>query len=169
MKYLPLKLDEKLAEKTTINVFPSLLMLLTALFISSCASNRAAGELSEVTVLAQGKSINQEPRMMSACKGFYITPEKLKSFFQHAASTHEQQASSNYAKLPCYSSGTAYLGNEEIQWILRAGGIGEFYHQQPSLPGSQPEDPENSSDRKAKTSFTKICGVSCCNKVQGVC
>jgi len=153
MKYLPLALHVQLLEQLPVkllkNALSAVFFLLGVLLISSCANNRPAGELSEVTVLTQGKSITQKPRMIAACKGFYITPEKLKNFFQHSAPTHEEQASDNYAKLPCYSSGTAYLGNEEIQWVLRAGGIGEF-----------------NSDRK---SFTKICGVSCCNKVQGVC
>jgi hypothetical protein len=149
MKYLPLKLHAQLPAKLLNNAFSVVFILLGFLLLSSCASHKSAGELSEVIVLAQGKSMTQKPRMVAACKGFYITPEKLKNFFQHSSLTHEEQASSNYAKLPCYSSGTAYLGNDEIQWVLRAGGIGEF-----------------NSDRE---SFTKICGISCCNKVQGVC
>jgi len=127
----------------------SALCFISLLLLGGCASNRVEGELSEVTVLAQGKSIKQKPNMIAACKGFYVTPEKLKDFFQYAALTHEKQASSNYEKLPCYSSGTAYLGNEEIEWVLRAGGVGEFYNE--------------------KNSFTKICGISCCDNVQGVC
>jgi hypothetical protein len=129
--------------------FYSALCLISLILLSSCASNRIEGELTEITVLAQGKSIKQKTAMIAACKGFNVTPEKLKDFFQHSALTHEDQANSNYAKLPCYSSGTAYLGNDEIQWILRAGGVGEFYNE--------------------RKSFTKICGVSCCDNVQGVC
>jgi len=127
----------------------SAIWLICLLLLGGCASSRVEGELSEITVLAQGKSIKQKPTMIAACKGFYVTPEKLKDFFQHAALTNEKQANSNYEKLPCYSSGTAYLGNEEIEWVLRAGGVGEFYND--------------------RNSFTKICGVSCCDNVQGVC
>lgn len=126
-------------------------LLIITLMVSGlfACSSRPADQLSDITVLAQGKNIAQRPEMAEACKGFYITPDKLKDFFQHARPTHEQKENSNYQKLPCFASGVAYLADEEFHWILRAGGVGEFYN-----------------DEK---SFTKICGVACCDNVQGVC
>lgn len=166
---------QKLVAKRDLNgsalvYFLHLAFLLIALsLLSSCSSNRPAGELSEITVLAQGKSIKQKPAMVAVCKGFYVTPEKLKDFFQHAALTHEEQVSSSYAKLPCYSSGTAYLGNDEIQWVLRAGGVGEFHNLENKTQNETSDDAQESAQEKTQKSFTKICGVSCCNTVQGVC
>ncbi|KGJ94821.1 hypothetical protein [Colwellia psychrerythraea] len=117
--------------------------------ISACSSSRPANELSEITVLTQGESIKKRPEMAEACKGFYVSPQKLKEFYQHAALTHEKQGNGNYKELPCYSSGLAYIADDEFHWVLRAGGVAEFYN--------------------GEKSFTKICGVSCCNNVQGVC
>jgi hypothetical protein len=87
--------------------------------------------------------------MAEACKGFHVTPEKLNEFFNHAKLTHEQHQNTNYQKLPCYTSGVAYLAEEEFHWVIRSGGVGEFY---------------NNEQR-----FTKICGLACCDNVQGVC
>jgi hypothetical protein len=149
MSNLQHKLQQKLQQNRLMKQWLNCVLLVGLSLLSSCASHRPAGELTEIIVLDQGKSIKQKPKMIDACKGFYVTPQKLKNFFRYASLTHEEQASSNYAKLPCYARGTAYLGNEEIQWVLRAGGVGEFYN--------------------AQKSFTKICGISCCDNVQGVC
>ncbi|NQY49695.1 MAG: hypothetical protein HRT50_11445 [Colwellia sp.] len=138
----------------------SLLALLAMTTISACSS-RAANELTDITVLAQGESIIERPEMAEACKGFYVSPEKLKDFFQYAALTHEERVNNNYEKLPCYSSGTAYLGDDEIQWVLRAGGVGEFKNLHHKT--------QNNNQDQTQKSFTKICGVSCCDNVQGVC
>lgn len=138
----------------------SLLILLAIVTISACSS-RGANELSDITVLAQGESIKERPEMAEACKGFYVSPEKLKDFFQYAALTHEERVNNNYEKLPCYSSGTAYLGDDEIQWVLRAGGVGEFKNLHHKT--------QNNNQDQTQKSFTKICGVSCCDNVQGVC
>lgn len=127
----------------------SVLFLCCIAMISACSSSRPANELSEITVLVQGESINQRPEMALACKGFYVSPQKLKNFYQHAALTHEKQSNGNYKELPCYSSGLAYIADDKFHWVLRAGGVAEFYN--------------------GEKSFTKICGVSCCNSVQGVC
>ncbi|PKG83044.1 hypothetical protein CXF85_11905 [Colwellia sp. 75C3] len=126
-----------------------MLLLLCLVFLNACSSSRSANELTEITILAQGENINSRPEMTEACKGFYVSTEKLKSFYLNSALTHDKQASSNKRELPCYSSGIAFLADEQIHWVLRAGGVGEFYNGQKS--------------------FTKICGISCCDSVQGVC
>ena len=123
-------------------------LMLTTTSIVSCSS-RPSDSLSEIIILEQGQNIAQRPEMAEACKGFYVSPEKLNEFFQHARPTHEQQQNSNYQKLPCYAAGVAYLADEKLHWILRAGGVGEFYNEEKR--------------------FTKICGVACCENVQGVC
>ena len=150
----------------------SLLVLLAITTISACSS-RGANELTDITVLAQGESIKERPEMAEACKGFYVSPEKLKDFFQHAALTHEERVNNKYEKLPCYSSGTAYLGDDEIQWLLRAGGVGEFqrlHHKMQNNSQDQAQDNlQGSIQDNTQKSFTKICGVSCCDNVQGVC
>jgi hypothetical protein len=117
--------------------------------LSACSNNIPDNELSSITIVAQGESITNRPEMAAMCKAFYVNENKLKDFFQYAANTHEKQLNDKAKSLPCYSSGIAYLAGEQYHWVLRSGGIGEFYN--------------------GEKSFTKICGVSCCDNVQGVC
>ena len=126
-----------------------LLLLLCLTLLSACSTTRGANELSEIIVVAQGANINSRPEMAEVCKGFHVSPQKLKDFFHHSALTREEQTNNNNEKLPCYSSGIANVGYEEFQWILRSGGIVEFSNEEKS--------------------FTKICGIACCDIVQGVC
>ncbi len=123
--------------------------LLIILMLSACSNNIPDNELSSITIVAQGESIATRPEMAAMCKAFYVSENKLKDFFQYAANTRENQLNDKAKSLPCYSSGIAYLAGEQYHWVLRSGGIGEFYN--------------------GEKSFTKICGVSCCDNVQGVC
>jgi hypothetical protein len=106
-------------------------------------------KISHVEINTQGQNIEQRPKMSEVCKGFHITSQKVASFYHYAKNIKEEEINNHYKTLPCYSAGIAYLGNEKFQWIIRSGGVGEFYNE--------------------KASFTKVCGVSCCDKVQGVC
>ncbi len=124
-------------------------LLLAVSMLSGCSNNIPDDELSGITIVAQGESIANRPEMTEACKGFYVSEQKLQDFFQYAANTHEQQTNDKAKSLPCYSSGLAYLAGEQYHWVLRSGGIAEFYN--------------------GEKSFTKICGISCCDNVQGVC
>jgi hypothetical protein len=140
--------DRNTAKESNAIVFITLLFF-SLVFLNACSMSRGDNELTEITVLSQGKNIKQRPEMVEACKGFFISAQQFKDFYYYSALTHEAKTNINNKKLPCYSSGTAYLGDKEFKWILRSGGIAEFYNEQKS--------------------FTKICGVSCCKKVQGVC
>ena len=128
----------------------SLIILLQCLaFLTACSTTRGANELSEVIVVAQGANIKSRPEMAEACKGFHVSPQKIKDFYYYSALTQEEKNNRYNEKLPCYSSGVANVGYEEFQWVLRSGGIIEFSN----------ED----------SNFTKICGIACCDIVQGVC
>ncbi|WP_415226566.1 hypothetical protein [Psychromonas sp.] len=129
------------------NVFKTALLFACSTLLIACSFNN--DPINRIKITQQGKNIESRPLMSEVCKGFFISPTKLIEFYNNAAITHEEQANNNYLKLPCYSSGIAYFGDEKFQWIIRAGGVGEFYNE--------------------TKSFTKICGVSCCDKVQGVC
>jgi hypothetical protein len=117
--------------------------------LSACSNHIPDNELSSITIVSQGESITNRPEMAAMCKAFYVSEKKLKDFFQYAADTHENQLNDKAKSLPCYSSGLAYLAGEQYHWVLRSGGIAEFYN--------------------GEKSFTKICGISCCDDVQGVC
>ena len=128
----------------------SLIILLQCLtFLTACSTTRGANELSDIIIVAQGANIQSRPEMAEACKGFHVSPQKLKDFFHYSAPTLEDKTNNYNEKLPCYSSGLANVGYEEFQWVLRSGGIVEFSNEE--------------------NNFTKICGIACCDIVQGVC
>ncbi|PKF63482.1 hypothetical protein CW745_01130 [Psychromonas sp. psych-6C06] len=117
--------------------------------LSACSSLWDFNDEPRFAILAQGKNIETRPKMAEVCKGFHVSEKTFNAFVEHAAVTHEETLNERYKALPCFSSGYVYLDEEKFNWVIRAGGVGEFYN-------------ENSS-------FTKICGVACCKKVAGVC
>lgn len=123
-------------------------LLLSLLLLNACSS-RIANELSDIKTEKQGSYIQERPEMAEACKGFFVNEDTLKGFYTNASITNSEKAINNSEKLPCYASGTTYIGDETYQWVLRSGGIGMFYN--------------------AENKITKICGVRCCDKVKGVC
>ena len=114
----------------------------------ACAASNTT--LSNISIDKQGQSIESRPAMALSCKGFTITPALLLDFYQHATLSDNENAEVNPLKLPCFTAGTAELSNQDIQWTIRAGGIGEF----------------NFADGKR---LTKICGIKCCKKLKGIC
>lgn len=105
--------------------------------------------MSHVSVEERGKNLDARPNMVSVCKGFLLSDKQVLDFFEHAYYIKENTPDDPYKRLPCFSSGTAMINNDEYHWIIRAGGIGEFF---------------NDTSR-----FVKICGKHCCDKVPGIC
>lgn len=104
-------------------------------------------QLDNINISLQGQHITERPNMADSCRGFFINEKQIKRFFEHAVLTVNKEK--NLLKLPCFSQGTASLSGEKFNWVIRAGGIGEFSNQ--------------------RTSFSKMCGIACCNKIQGIC
>lgn len=99
-----------------------------------------------------GKSLSTKTpaeNITTVCKGFLLSKSQVRDFFVHAAYIKDTDKSNNYDILPCYSSGTALINDEEYKWTIRAGGVGEFYSE--------------------KNKFIKICGKNCCDKVSYIC
>lgn len=122
--------------------------------ISSCTSSIVGDPnkpISFITVKTEGKNKQDRPQMATVCKGFFLSPHKVTDFYLHATriKTDQQDEPGKYDILPCYSSGTAAIKGKLYNWIIRAGGIGEFYIE---------------DDR-----FIKVCGKGCCDKVPGIC
>ncbi|MDH5776649.1 MAG: hypothetical protein OEZ33_00450 [Gammaproteobacteria bacterium] len=138
-----------------------LLAMATTLFLLSCASTDTSEsddnplfqkmiiELSDVEFKKQGISPEGRPYMANICKGFILSEDIVRDFFVHSERVSEAEASERYKTLPCYSVGTAQIKSEKYNWIIRAGGIGEFYNK----------------DNK----FYKVCGKECCKKNQVLC
>lgn len=106
-------------------------------------------ELSDIRFKKQGISPEGRPYMVNICKGFVLSEDMVEDFFTHAEHISEAEATARFKSLPCYSIGTAQIESEKYNWIIRAGGIGEFYNK----------------DNK----FFKICGEQCCKKNQVLC
>jgi hypothetical protein len=105
--------------------------------------------ISSITIEQLGKPLADRPTMVSVCSGFLLSENQVRDFFKYANYIKESTPSPYYQKLPCYSSGTAKINEQTYQWVIHAGGIGEFY---------------NDTDR-----FVKVCGKNCCNKVANIC
>ncbi|MDA7746070.1 hypothetical protein N8878_01910 [Psychromonas sp.] len=129
------------------SIFQRTILFFTIIALSACSFSREP--IDDIKVIQQGQSSSTRISMKDVCKGFVVDEQKLKDFLTYSSVAENQESNTHYQLLPCFSSGTVYLENQQYQWILRAGGVGEFY---------------NDNDR-----FTKICGIKCCNKVQGVC
>lgn len=133
--------------KNTIKLTYISLVITYILMLSACSS--FFGESEQFSIIEQGKNINTRSNMEEVCKGFYVSPSIFYDFFEYASLTHEKTINERYKSLPCYSSGFAYIEGEKFNWTIRAGGVGEFYNE--------------------TKSFTKVCGINCCAKVDGVC
>lgn len=137
---------KKTVNKVTKN---TLLCLLSFILLLGGCSSRPTDKLSEITVQKQGQSNIDNPRFIDSCQGFQVSPEQVENFYQFSSVIQVDKGSHIIENLPCYASGEAYLGEELLKWKLKSGGIGQF----------------TSEDKD----ITKICGISCCDKVQGIC
>ncbi len=129
-------------------------ILLSILVISGCVSpapvpNAQGLAIANIKVEQRGKYEDNRPSMMGICKGFLLSENQVREFFDHSSYLRDDESRARYTILPCYSSGTATINAEPYHWVIRAGGVGEFY---------------NENDR-----FIKICGKTCCNKLPSIC
>lgn len=121
--------------------------LLSFFVLTGCSFGGTSSDHKIATL--QGQHIENRPDMEKVCQGFTVDDKQLSDFIQFSALAEQDNLNSLYQKLPCFSSGRVEINNMQYQWIIRAGGVGEFF---------------NDNHR-----FTKICGIQCCDKVQGVC
>lgn len=117
--------------------------------VAACSSIDKSIPISHIDVVYRGKNLDNRPQMASVCKGFFLSDKQVKAFYYNAARINEKEPGKKYEILPCYSTGTAYIYGVKYNWVIRAGGVGEFY---------------NDKDR-----FIKICGKKCCSKVKRIC
>jgi len=132
---------------STVNAIQKILISCTLLLITACTNHQTP--IDNIQITQQGQNIENRPAMHDVCKGFHINDSQVHDFFNNAKMIEQGALNEHYKKLPCFASGTVSLNGEHYQWIIRAGGIGEFFNK--------------------TNQFTKICGIKCCDKVQGVC
>ena len=105
--------------------------------------------ITNIHVATAGGNQPEHAYTTGVCKGFLLSEQQVRDFFVHAHFVDDTAPENRYGILPCYSSGTATINNAPYEWVIRAGGIGEF--------------------TSANYSFVKVCGKHCCDKVEGIC
>lgn len=128
-----------------------IMVLLTGILLGCSSSKPVPGQpikITNVQAELRGKQIKDRPDMADICKAFSLTEQQVQSFYQHAIEIESEEAE-QYRRLPCYTTGTVKINKERYSWLIRAGGIGEFYNK----------------DKR----ILKVCGKNCCSKIPGVC
>lgn len=129
-------------------------MINISALLTSCASendslpgNNVA--ITHIQVQIDGATSKSRPNMAVICKGFLLSQNQVRNFFLYSSHAREIHSYDNYNILPCYAKGTALIDKKPYTWIIRSGGVGEFFN--------------------TKHHMVKICGQGCCGKVAGVC
>lgn len=124
------------------------LFLIVAL-LSGCSLFTYDSPIANVLVEQQGQTAIDRSEMQDTCKGFSVDEAQVYAFYEHATTSQTITPAAYTDFSPCYVQGRALLYGTEYQWTLKVGGMAHFFNQEKSI--------------------YKICGVRCCNKVQGVC
>ena len=128
--------------------------LLLTFFITGCTQapveNTGQGiKFDRIRVDSASRLNDGSAEMISRCTGFILSKKLVRDFLLNAERVDAGEADKYYRILPCTSTGIVRINQRKYSWIVRSGGIGEFY---------------NDKDR-----FFMVCGKNCCGKVAGVC
>jgi hypothetical protein len=131
-----------------------MLCLVICALLGGCAGRSVAisndgFSIADIRVTSAGGKQPGQAYTTGVCMGFLLSEQQVRDFFVHANYIKDTRPDNRYNILPCYSSGTATINNASYQWVIRAGGVGEF--------------------TSTHHNFVKICGTKCCNKVEGIC
>lgn len=128
-------------------------LLLAFLFCGCAPSQRQdSGDgltVAKIRIDTTSKGLDGSVEMITRCSGFILSEKQVRAFLAHATRIKADEPNKYYRILPCSSTGTAVINKRKYNWVIRAGGIGEFY---------------SDADR-----FIKVCGKNCCNKVPSIC
>ncbi len=137
-----------------VKLLCSLVCLAAPLALCGCSKSiisvsHDGSTITRIEMKQNGATAKNQSAVFEVCKGFLLSEKQVRDFFVHATFIKDTDPANRYGILPCYSAGTAIINGEPHEWIIRAGGIGEF----------------SSTNSK----FVKICGKDCCAKVTGIC
>ena len=120
--------------------------------LDSCANKQAESKdvlIGKISIITQGKSLEDTNDMSEACKHFQLTKEQVQLYYRESRESTEPEIHDRYDILPCHSTGTISVNGEIFSWIIRAGGVGSFY-------------------KKNKNSL-RVCDKKCCKATNGIC
>lgn len=139
---------------THARLAPHLIYLIVFAWLAGCSSGIVTLSddgfaITDISVMAADGIQPEHAYTAGVCKGFLLSEQQVRNFFKHASYVGETTPDNHYDILPCYSYGTATINDASYEWVIRAGGIGEF--------------------TSAHYRFVKICGKNCCSEVEGIC
>ncbi len=128
--------------------------LILALLLPGCAARHLSEpgndlDIDKIHIDATSKRLDGSAEMITRCSGFILSEKLVRDFLVHAVRIKDSDPDKYYRILPCSSTGTVRINKRKYNWVIRAGGIGEFF---------------TDDDR-----FFKVCGKNCCDKVPGIC
>lgn len=129
--------------------------LLFTYLITGCAAPPPLSLTDETLVISKiridrtSKNSDGSAEMISRCSGFLLSEKEVHSFLLNASRIKDDGSDKYYRILPCSATGSVVINKRKYNWIIRAGGVGEF--------------------SAGKERFVAICGKKCCEKVPGIC
>ncbi|WP_299592941.1 hypothetical protein [uncultured Microbulbifer sp.] len=99
-----------------------LLVITWITLFAGCAPPNDSSEI-EITAVNGSKTDNNE---IQFCSDFTVSVESTQKFFKKAEPISLKQLHDNYDYLPCFSYGTANVGDESCSWEMRAGNTAEL-------------------------------------------
>ncbi len=99
-----------------------LLVIIWMTLLASCAQSEDVSTV-EITQVIGSKTENNRKDF---CSDFAVSPGSAREFFKKAKPISLKQLHDEYDYLPCYSYGTANVGNESCTWEIRAGNTAEL-------------------------------------------
>ncbi|PXF64155.1 hypothetical protein [Kangiella spongicola] len=105
----------------------NLILGLSVIFITTSCSNQKQSiteEYSNIKILEQGQSLDDDEVITSACKEFTMSKDSVSKFFSQSKTISQIELHNQYDILPCYSTGTLNFNSKLYNWRIRVGGTG---------------------------------------------
>lgn len=126
-----------------------LIIMLTGFSCSNGETDVTNSLTDTVKIHIQGNSLEGSDDMRALCQQFTLTKKQVADYYRTSRSVTEREAHADHPILPCYSTGTIVIDQEEFSWIIRAGGVGNFVG-------------------KTKQSV-RVCDEECCTQIRTIC
>lgn len=123
-------------------------IIATSLLLAACTGT-VSNSYSDIKITSQQNSLEETKLMNDVCQQFKLTEGQVLNYFREASVTDEATIHAEYNILPCYSTGKVNISGKTYNWIIRAGGVGEYFN-----------------DTKK---VLLVCKEKCCEKTKEIC
>lgn len=125
------------------------ILMIAAPFLLAACTGTVSKSYSDIKITSQQNSLEETNLMKDVCQQFKLTEGQVLNYFREASVTDEATIHAEYNILPCYSTGKINISGKTYNWIIRAGGVGEYFN-----------------DTKK---ILLVCEEKCCKKTKGIC